>query len=371
MKAKTKKNVDVGLILVVILLLVIGIMMVFSSSFYYSMSRWNDKFYFFRRNLMWAAVGFVAMMVTSKIPYKWYRKIAPALLIASIGLCALVLTDVGTVINNSRRWIFIGKISFMPSEFAKICVILFMAHSLTVKDKLLKDFVHGVLPYLLIAGVYFGLIIMQPNLSTAITVVMIIVAMMFVAGVRLFHLTSIGLAGGVLFSYAAISSPYRLKRLTTFLNPFEDIWGDGWQVVQSLYALGSGGLTGVGLGQSVQNKLYLPEPQNDFIFATIGEELGFIGGTFVIIVFLFFIYKGIQISLNAPDKYGCYLGSGIVAMVSIQALMNIAVATSSMPVTGVSLPFISFGGNALVYLMASVGILLNISKSEPEDSHEQ
>lgn len=222
----------------------------------------------------------------------------------------------------------------------------------------------------MIAGVYFVLIIQQPNLSTAITIVLIIFSMMFVAGVKLLHLSSIGLIGGALFLYAAVSSPYRLKRLTTFLNPFNDVYGDGWQVVQSLYALGSGGLTGVGIGQSVQNKLYLPEPQNDFIFATIGEEIGFIGGTFVILVFIVFIYKGIQIAIKAPDKYGCYLATGIVAMVSIQALMNIAVATSSMPVTGVSLPFISFGGNALVYLMASVGILLNISKNSHNNSQQ-
>jgi cell division protein FtsW len=364
---KKKGRLDMGLMLVVLLLLVIGIMMVFSSSFYYSMSRWNDKFWFFRKNLMWAGVGSVAMMITSAVPYKWYRKFSPLLLAVSIGLLVLVLTNVGTNINNAQRWIIINGFSFMPSEFAKICVILFMAHSLTVKDKLLKSFTHGVLPYLMIAGIYFVLIVKQPNLSTAITIVLIIFAMMFVAGVRLFHLASLGVLGGGLFLYAAVSSPYRLKRITTFLNPFEDVWGAGYQIVQSLYALGSGGLTGVGLGQSVQNKLYLPEPQNDFIFATIGEELGFIGATFVILVFIMFIYKGIQIAINAPDRYSCYLASGIVAMVSIQALMNIAVATSSMPVTGVSLPFISFGGNSLVYLMAAVGILLNISKNSHQE----
>lgn len=364
---REKGRLDMGLILVVLLLLVIGIMMVFSSSFYYSMSIWNDKFLFLRKNLIWAAVGSVAMMITATVPYKWYRKFSPLLLVASIGLLVLVLTDVGTTINDSQRWIYIGGFSFMPSEFAKLCAILFMAHSLTIKEKLLKDFTHGVLPYLMIAGIYFVLIIKQPNLSTAITIVLIIFSMMFIAGVRLLHLSSLGLIGGGFFLYAAISSPYRLKRLTTFLNPFEDIWGDGWQVVQSLYALGTGGITGVGLGQSVQNKLYLPEPQNDFIFATIGEELGLIGGIFVILVFIMFIYKGVQIAIHAPDRYSCYLASGIVSMVSIQALMNIAVATSSMPVTGVSLPFISFGGNSLVYLMAAVGILLNISKN----SHEQ
>ena len=366
---KTKRSIDIGLLLVVLMLLVIGIMMVFSSSFYYSMFRWNDKFLFFRKNLMWAGIGFAAMIGVSFVDYRIYRKLSPVLLFVSMGLCVAVLTSMGTEINNSQRWIYFAGFSFMPSEFAKICVILFMAHSLTVKEKLLKSFYHGILPYLSIAGIYFLLIIKQPNLSTAITIVLIIISMMFIAGVRLLHLISIGSVGAVVLFFAAKLSPYRWKRVTTFLNPFEDIWGDGWQVVQSLYALGSGGISGVGLGQSVQNKLYLPEPQNDFIFATIGEELGFLGATFVIVVFIFFIYKGMQIAINAPDKYGCYLASGIVAMVSIQALMNIAVATSSMPVTGVSLPFISFGGNALVYLMAAVGILLNISKNSSIDSH--
>lgn len=359
---KGKKGVDKGLILVVLLLLVIGSMMVFSASFYYSMSKWNDKFWFFKRNLIWAGIGSVAMFVTSLIPYKLYKKIAPALLTSSIILLFLVLTGIGRDINGSQRWIYIGKLSFMPSEFAKLCVIIFMAHSLTVKDKLLKDFAHGVVPYLILAGIYFVLIILQPNLSTAITIVMIIFAMMFVAGVRVFHLILLGVSGGALFLYVAISASYRMKRLTTFMDPFADRLGDGYQIVQSLFAFGSGGIMGVGLGQSVQNKLYLPEPQNDFIFATIGEELGFVGCVFVIFVFIMFIYKGIQIAIQAEDKFGCYLASGIVAMVSIQALMNIAVATSSMPVTGVSLPFISFGGNSLVYLMAAVGILLNISR---------
>lgn len=366
---KTKRHVDIGLVLVVLLLLVIGIMMVFSSSFYYTMWRWGDKFHYLKRSVIWMAIGISAMTITSFIPYKVYRKFASLCLITSLITLVIVLTKSEDAVNNANRWINLGGISFMPSEFSKLCIIIFMAHSLETKDKLLSSFTHGILPYLGVAAVYFVLIVMQPNLSTAITVVLIIVAMMFVAGVKLKHLFAIGLFGSGIFAYAAISSPYRLKRLTTFLNPFEDIWGDGWQVVQSLYALGSGGVTGVGLGQSIQNKLYLPEPQNDFIFATIGEELGFIGGTFVIIIFVMFIYKGIQIAINAPDKYSCYLATGIVAMVSIQSLMNIAVATSSMPVTGVSLPFISYGGNALVFLMVGIGILLNISKSSGEDGH--
>ncbi len=362
---KNKGYFNIGLVFVAMILMGIGLTMVFSSSFYYSMSMGNDKLYFLRKNFMWDIIGFIAMLVAYKIPYTWYRKIAPLALISSIFLLVLVLTPAGTEINNSHRWIMIGPISFMPSEFAKPCIIIFMAYSLSVKEKFntLRTFKKGILPYLIIAGIYAILIYLQPNLSTAIATVLIILSMVFIAGVKLHHWLEVVLAGAVLAFIGAKVSPYRWKRVLTFLNPFEDIYGSGWQVVQSLYALSSGGWRGVGLGRSIQNKLYLPEPQNDFIFATIGEELGFIGSVIVIILFLIFIYMGIKIALNSNDQFGFYLASGIVCMVSIQTLMNIAVATSSMPATGISLPFISFGGNALVFLMLEVGILLNISSN--------
>ena len=360
---KNRDSRNIVFVITVLLLVFVGIMMVFSSSFYYSMSKWNDKFYFFKRSIIWSIIGIIGMTITSFVNYKLYRKIATPLLVVSGVFLVLVLTSAGTTLNNAKRWIYIFGVSFIPSEFAKLSVIIFMAHSLEIKDKYLKSFKDGILSYLIIAGIYFLLIIFQPNLSTAITIVFIIFAMMYVAGMRYLHLFSIGILGAGVMTYAAVSSEYRLKRLLTFLNPFDDVYGQGWQVVQSLYALGMGGIKGVGLGKSVQNKLYLPEPQNDFIFATIGEELGFIGSTIVILLFIFLIYQGIKIALNAPDRFSFYLSAGIVSMISIQTIMNIAVATSSMPVTGVSLPFISFGGNSLLMFMISIGILINISRN--------
>lgn len=360
---KNRDSRNIVFVITVLLLVFVGIMMVFSSSFYYSMSKWNDKFYFFKRSIIWSIIGITGMTIASFVNYKLYRKIATPLLVLSGVFLVLVLTSAGTTLNNAKRWIYIFGFSFTPSEFAKLSIIIFMAHSLEIKDKYLKSFKDGILSYLIIAAIYFLLIILQPNLSTAITIVFIIFSMMYVAGMRYLHLFSIGILGAGVMTYAAISSEYRLKRLLTFLNPFEDVYGQGWQVVQSLYALGMGGIKGVGLGKSVQNKLYLPEPQNDFIFATIGEELGFIGSTIVILLFIFLIYQGIKIALNAPDRFSFYLATGIISMISIQTIMNIAVATSSMPVTGVSLPFISFGGNSLLMFMISIGILINISRN--------
>ncbi len=353
---------DLVLFVTVILLLVIGVMMVFSASFYVAMSQWQDKYYFFFKDLKFAIAGLVIMIVVAMVPYRVYRRFAPMLLGVSLLLLILVLTPVGTSINGARRWIFIGSNSFMPSEVAKISAILFTAHSLANNSQHLKKFTVGILPYLLLVGAFFGLIILQPNLSTAITITLIIMSMVFVAGARLDQLMGLAVLGVGAFTAFAFSADYRRARVMAFMNPFDYADGAGWQVIQSLYALGSGGIFGVGIGQSVQNKLYIPEPQNDFIFATVGEEFGFIGCVLVILLFFILIYRGVKIAVNAPDLFGTLVATGIVAMISFQVIINISVATSSMPVTGIPLPFISFGGSSLLILMGCMGILLNISQ---------
>lgn len=353
---------DLVLFVTIILLLVIGVMMVFSSSFYVAMSQWQDKYYFFYKDLKFAVAGLFIMIAVAMVPYKLYRKFAPPLLVVSLALLVLVLTPVGTSINGARRWIFIGSNSFMPSEVAKVSAILFTAHLLTKNRKGLKKFTVGILPYLGLAGVFFGLIILQPNLSTAITITLIIMTLVFVAGARLDQLIGLAILGAGAFVAFAFSADYRRARVLAFLDPFKYADGAGWQVIQSLYALGSGGLFGVGIGQSVQNKLYIPEPQNDFIFATVGEEFGFIGCVLVILLFFILIYRGVKIAVHAPDLFGTLVATGIVAMISFQVMINISVATSSMPVTGIPLPFISFGGSSLLILMGCMGILLNISQ---------
>ncbi len=352
---------DLSLFVTVILLLVIGVMMVFSSSFYVAMSQWQDKYYFFYKDLKFALAGMVIMIVVAMVPYRVYRKFAPMLLVVSLILLGLVLTPVGTTINGARRWIFIGSISIMPSEVAKICAIIFTAHSLTNNRNRIRSLQSGLaIPCINRSIFWFDH--SSANLSTAITIALIIMSMVFVAGARLDQLIGLAILGGGAFIGFAFSADYRRARVMAFLDPFQYADGAGWQVIQSLYALGSGGLFGVGIGQSIQNKLYIPEPQNDFIFATVGEEFGFIGCVLVIMLFFVLIYRGVKIAIQAPDMFGTLVATGIVAMISFQVMINISVATSSMPVTGIPLPFISFGGSSLLILMGCMGILLNISQ---------
>lgn len=358
-----KNSYDFTLLITVLILVTIGIIMIFSSSQYYSFYNFNkDSYHFLKKHLAWVVIGLAALVVMMNVNYKRYKKLAFPGYIVSVILLIVVLTPLGMKINNAQRWIRLAGITIMPGEIAKIAAIVFVAASLSNRTSKLKYFFKGVLPYLLVIAIYMGLILLQPNLSTAMTIALIVMAMLFVAGMRWLHLFGLaGLGVGMVGVLIAIA-PYRKARLTTFLDPFKDPRGNGYQVIQSLYALGSGGLSGVGLGRSVQNKLYLPEPQNDFIFATIGEELGFIGCFTVMILFLFLIWRCIKVCIGTKDQFGCYLATGITAMIAIQVMINIAVATSSMPVTGIPLPFISYGGNSVVLLLGSVGIMLNISK---------
>lgn len=359
---RESQGIDYALLVAVMLLVFTGVMMVFSSSFYYAMAKWENKYLFLEKQLIWAGAGVVAMWFATWIDYHLYRKIGFLLFVASFVFLGLLFTPLGVELNGAVRWLDLGPITFMPSEFAKIAAIVYMAGFLENRQKKLKRFGTGLIPVLVIVAAYFVLIYKQPNLSNAITISGILMAMAFVAGVNVFQLLTLGAAGAAGIYAAILSSEWRARRFLTFLDPFKDTFGDGWQVVQSLYALGSGGLMGVGLGQSTLNKLYIPEPQNDFIFATIGEELGFVGASLLILLFMFLIYRCIRIAMNAPDQYGMLLATGITAMVAIHTIINVAVVTSSMPVTGLQLPFISYGGNFLVMLMFSMGVVLNISK---------
>ena len=359
-----KKQPDFILFFIVAALVVFGVIMVFSSSYYNALDKYGDAFYFLKKDIVWAILGFIAMYLGSRIPYQLYRKFSIPIISISLGLLILIFTPLGLELNNSVRWLQIGPITIMPGEFAKLAVIIFSSVYLSASKNRIKSLRYGILPMLGLLGLFCGLIILQPNLSTAITVAGIIVGIMFVSGLNTIYLTGvIGLgAFGVMALILSDREGYWMKRLTTFMNPFADPKGDGWQVVQSILALGSGGLFGVGLGKSIQKTLYLPEPQNDFIFAIIGEELGFIGCVLLIIAYSFLIWRGLHIALKAPDLLGTLLASGITIMIAVQVILNIAVVTSSMPPTGIGLPFISWGGNALVMFMFSIGILLNISK---------
>ncbi len=362
-KARKIKSGDFVLTFLVLGLVVFGIVMVFSASYYNAISDYGDPYYYLKRNLVWAGIGLSLMIFTTFTSYRLYYRLAPFIMGTSIVLLLLLFTPLGITTNHATRWIGVGEMTIMPGEVAKIASIIFVAWFLSQDTTRIKSFSKGVFPLLVLTGVLFGLIYLQPNLSTAITVTGIIIGMMFIAGMHLKYFVGIiglGVAGVAAMIFA--TEGFHLTRVVSFLDPFKDPLGAGYQVIQSLLALGSGGLFGLGLGKSIQKTLYLPEPQNDFIFAIIGEELGFIGCIALIICYLVLIWRGMHIAMNAPDMFGTLLAGGITIMLAIQVILNIAVVTSSMPPTGITLPFISYGGNALMLFMGSMGILLNVSK---------
>ncbi len=366
-KKRTKlklKSGDFWLMLFTLMLVLFGLIMVFSASYYSSISQDGNPYSYLVRHGAWVVFGLVAMAFGALFDYRKYKKWALPILIISVILLVLVLTPLGQTTNGATRWIKVGPVTLMPGEIAKIAAIIFVAWFLSEDASRIKSLKRGILPLLGIIAVYGALIVKQPNLSTAITVCGIIIAMMLVAGLKWRYVATAGGIGvvGILSIVIFMKDTYWYNRLTSFSDPFQDALGDGYQAVQSLLALGSGGLFGVGLGKSVQKNLYLPEPQNDFILAIIGEELGYIGVLLLIALYCLFIWRGIHIALNAPDQFGLLLASGIVLMVAIQVILNIAVVTSSMPPTGINLPFISYGGNALLIFMFSAGVLLNISR---------
>lgn len=362
------KNIDYSLLCAIVLLLFIGIVMVYSSSSYYALYQdkvFNSEFYF-TKEIVWTVVGIIGMVVTMSIDYHIYKKWTPWLVIITIGLLVLVLF-LGADINGARRWIRLGGLSLQPSELAKYVVVLYLALLIDKRRGKIKEFKGGTLYYLAIAAVFAGLIILEKNLSITAIIMMVAFIMILVGGAKLSHLFSlipIGLSAGL---GLILMESYRLQRLTSFLDPWADPSGDSYQLIQSLYALGSGGLFGVGLGNSRQKALFMPEPHNDFIFAIIGEELGLIGCIAIISIFIFIVIKGTSIAVKARDNYGYLLAIGIISVIAIQAIINIAVVTGSMPVTGVPMPLISYGGTSLVFNLCAIGILLNISRQSKED----
>lgn len=358
-----KKPMDYPIFLTTILLVCFGVVMVFSASFYYALNNpaIQDGYYYFKRQLLWAIIGLGAMIFMANFSYWKLERYAKLILLISIALLAAVLV-VGSEINGAKRWLVIGGVSIQPSEVAKFGLIVFLASSLSKRKQKVKSFIYGVVPYLLILGIMFGLIMLQPNMSTAGSLVILTLVILYVAGAQMWHILGLIGAAGVGAGVLIMIAPYRMKRYLAFLDPWADPLGTGYQVIQSLYSLGSGGLFGMGLGQSRQKYLFLPYAETDFIFAVIGEEFGFIGAILLIILYLVLIWRGIRIAITAPDLFGCLLATGIIGIIGIQTIINIAVVTSSMPPTGLPLPFISAGGSSLAFFMASIGVLLNISK---------
>lgn len=360
-----RKTGDLSIAILVAILVIFGTIMIFSASYYPSGTNNYNPYFYLKRQIIWAVAGTVAMWLCAHIDYHiWVRLWIIAPVICTL-LLILVLTSLGSEAYGSVRWIKIGPITIMPGELAKLGMIFFVSGFFSRHPKWATNFWKGIVPVVGVAGVFTVLIMLQPNMSTAFTIIMIAGGMLLVAGIKWIHVGALAIAAGV-SGFALIfmdADGYRVKRFMSFLDPFADALGDGWQVVQSLLALGTGGLTGLGLGNSVQKNLYLPMAQNDFILAIIGEELGFVGILCLVIVYILLVWRGCHVAMNAPDYAGMMLASGLIMMVGIQVVINIAVVTSCMPPTGIILPFVSYGGNALMIFMASMGIVINISKS--------
>ena len=357
-----KTEFDLVIFYTTIALVLFGTVMVFSASYVQASFKHQDGYFFLKRDIIYAILGFVGMMFMSNVDYTFGKKNSLPLCIFTVICLALVLTPLGIEANGAKRWLGIGGATFQPSDIAKFVTIVITAKVIEKRYENIKSLTKGVIPILIIPSIFFILIMLQPNMSTAGTLIIVVFIMLFVAGMNMKFVLSMLAAGVGLFAVLVIAEPYRLKRFTAFLDPFQDPLGSGYQVIQSLYAIGSGGLFGLGLGKSRQKYFYIPEPQNDFIFAIIGEELGLVGCILVIMLFVILVYRCVKIALKSKDIFACMVVIGIGAQIGIQAAFNIAVATSSMPATGVALPFISYGGTSLTVLMGEIGIVLNISK---------
>ncbi|MGE6258658.1 stage V sporulation protein E [Heyndrickxia sporothermodurans] len=358
-----KSNPDLLLIIVTLTLLTVGLIMVYSASAIWANYKFHDSFFFAKRQLLFAGVGVIAMFFIMNVDYWTWRSWAKILLIICFVLLVLVLIPgIGMERNGSRSWIGVGAFSIQPSEFIKLAMIAFLAKFLSEQQKYITTLKKGLVPSLSLVFLAFGMIMLQPDLGTGTVMLGTCVIMIFISGARIFHFVVLGLLGVAGFVALILSAPYRMARITSFLDPWQDPQGTGFQIIQSLFAIGPGGLFGLGLGESRQKFFYLPEPQTDFIFAILSEELGFIGGTFVLLLFSLLLWRGIRIALGAPDLYGSFLAVGIISMIAIQVMINIGVVTGLMPVTGITLPFLSYGGSSLTLMLMAVGVLLNISR---------
>jgi cell division protein FtsW len=358
--SKSRSAPDFVIIFATLFLLGIGIVMVYSASAIVA-QKFNDPFFFAKRQLIFALLGITSMYLTMNIDYWIWKRWAKIGFYTSIGLLILVLV-IGIEVNGSKSWLGIGAFGIQPGEFAKLGVVAFLARWLSDNQKQIVLFRKGLVPALAIPVVCFGLIMLQPDLGTGTVLMGTALVMIFAAGAKISHFAGLGVLGLAGFVGLVLSEPYRIKRIISFLDPWQDPLNTGYQIIQSLYAIGPGGLFGLGLGQSRQKHFYLPEPYNDFIFSVIAEELGFVGGTLVLLLFLLLLWRGMRTAITAPDLFGSLLALGIIGMIAIQVVINVGVVTGMFPVTGITLPFLSYGGSSLTLMLTGVGVLLNISR---------
>jgi cell division protein FtsW len=355
--------VDKWLLLAVSGLLLMGVTMVLSTSYLYADERFADGTYFFRKQLIALGIGIVGLIACSLLSAPAYRRLAyPLLGLTLLVLVLVIVPGVGVLRGGARRWLTFAGFTFQPAEMAKLALVLYLAHSLAKKEENIKTFSIGILPHLIVAGVCLGLLLLEPDFGTALILAMLLYSMLFIGGVRVTHLLATGLVALPLLIYVMVTAPYRLRRLITFLDPWSDPQNTGFQIVQSLIAFGSGQFFGRGLGEGRQKLFYLPEAHTDFVFSVIGEEIGFLGGFVVLVLFGVIVLRGLRLTGKIEEPFEQYLAFGLTVLLGLQALIHMGVVMGIMPAKGLVLPFISYGGSALVTNLMEAGILLSLSR---------
>ena len=358
------KKIDKILLISVITTAIFGIIMIYSASNIWAGYKFNDPLKYVKHQSFFFILGLISMFILSKVDYKIYYKQANKILLLTFILLILVLIPgIGIVRNGSRSWFGIGSFSIQPSEFAKIALIIFVSKYLANNDSEVKNVVKGLFPILAVIFVFFGLIMLEPDFGQGMVIIITLIMIIFVSGAKLSFFIKCGILGLLGIVGLIIIAPYRLARIISFINPWSDPLGSGFQIIQSLYAIGPSGLLGMGLGNSIQKHFYLPEPQTDFIFSIISEELGFLGILIVTSLLFTIFIRSIKISLKANNLFAKYLVFGLSFEILIQAILNLCVVVGLIPVTGVTLPFLSYGGSSLLVSMSSIGIILNVNKS--------
>ena len=355
------KKLNILLLIIVTIMALYGIIMIYSASSVWAQYKFNDAFHFAKYQFIFFIISFLCMLIVKKIDYNLYKKHSNKILLLSLILLILVLIPgIGTLRNGSRSWFKIGPFGLQPSEIAKVSLIIFLSKYLEKNQNNLSNIKKSILPVLGIIFLFFGLIMLEPDFGTGMVIVLSLMLILFISGVKLKFFASLGILGILGIAGLIIIAPYRLKRIISFLNPWSDPLGSGYQIIQSLYAIGPASLLGLGFGKSIQKQFYLPEPQTDFIFAIICEEFGIVGAISVIALFISLFYIILKISLKQNNLFGKYLSFGLGMQIILQGALNLCVVTSLIPVTGVTLPFFSYGGSSLLVSMISIGIILNI-----------
>ena len=364
-----ERNWDYLLLVVTLVLTLVGLVMVLSSSAIMAQKRFGDAYFFFRPQVAYVLLGLFLMVVLKNVPYQYFCKLSyPILLVTLAGLIIVLIPGLGFKAGGASRWLRVGNLSFQPSELAKMTLVIYLAYSLSAKRDKMKKFMVGIFPHLVVLAIMIPLVLAEPDLGSSLTMILLAISMLFVAGARMRYLLGMAMIAAPAAAWLIYNSPYRLKRITAFLSPWDDPLGAGYHIIHSFYAFASGGIMGLGPGGGQQKLFFLPEPHTDFIFSVVGEELGFIGVTLVALLFLILVIRGISIALNAYELEGTYLALGLTLVIGFQAFINMAVVVGLLPTKGLTLPFFSYGGSAMLVNFACIGMILNVAsqgKAQP------